>query len=710
MSVRNRLIKELASEDHDLYTAYRDGVRELASVKHFVHNSGRYPLTSYGRLNSAPLFAELYRNIVSASGRAGLVVPTGIATDSFNQYFFGDLINTETLASLYDFENRRNIFPGVGHGRFKFCMLTMTGKARRTEAADFAFFALDVADLKDPERRFPLSTEDIRLLNPNTQTCPIFRTRRDAELTKSIYRRIPVLINENTHEGDPWGLKVLLMFMMNTDSHLFRTREEMDDCQLEGNIYGQDGERHLPLYEAKMIHQYDHRYGDYALKPENSQDTELPPVPDQMLQNARYAVMPRYWVPDTDVEGRLASRWSREWLLGFRSIGRSTDVRTVISTILPRFAVSGKLPVVSVDLDKIDGIPHLIANLNSFVLDFCARQKVGGTDLALHYVKQFPILAYDSYYQSAPWRTPETLRYWLTSRVLELTYTAWDLKPFSRDFGYDGPPFRWDLERRFMLRCELDAAFFHLYGIERDDVDYIMETFPIVKRKDEATHGEYRTKRVILEIYDEMARAAETGQPYQTLLDPPPVELDISSGESATASLPPQRPPEKRPYLQPEELQPASIAAEEKALYNEGINKAAKNFAPEEPRNVADTTPEREDSSHLQSEHSGDADDPASYGDIEIETSPEETLFPENEVETRNTIPSIEEAALALHACVPDGEKVQREKLLLDSARELGHTKLTRKVRRALNKSLNTEHNAGRLKTDWQLVWKPRKR
>ena len=117
-----------------------------------------------------------------------------------------------------------------------------------------------------------------------------------------------------------------------------------------------------------------------------------------------------------------------------------------------------------------------------------------------------------------PHGTPDTtLRDWLASRVLELTYTAWDLEPFARDLGYDGPPFRWDPERRFLLRCELDAAFFHLYGIERDDVDYIMETFPIVKRKDEAAHGEYRTKRVILEIYDQMARAAETGQPYQTL-------------------------------------------------------------------------------------------------------------------------------------------------------------------------------------------------
>ncbi|MFG0316319.1 MAG: hypothetical protein ACF8XB_03535, partial [Planctomycetota bacterium JB042] len=113
---------------------------------------------------------------------------------------------------------------------------------------------------------------------------------------------------------------------------------------------------------------------------------------------------------------------------------------------------------------------------------------------------------------------------WIVPLALELSYTAHDLAPFSRDLGYDGPPFRWDEDRRFLLRAELDAAFFHLYGLERDDVDYVLETFPIVKRKDEAAHGEYRTKRVILEIYDLMAEAARTGEPYQTVLDPPPAD------------------------------------------------------------------------------------------------------------------------------------------------------------------------------------------
>jgi hypothetical protein len=142
--------------------------------------------------------------------------------------------------------------------------------------------------------------------------------------------------------------------------------------------------------------------------------------------------------------------------------------------------------------------------------------------------------------------------------------------------------------------------------------------------------------------------------------------------------------------------------------YSAGVKKNADYPTPEQPQNLTDTTPEPEDSSQPPPEHRGDADEPTP--EQMSDTPPEVTLFPDNEVETRNTIPSIEEAALALHACVPDGEKVQREKLLLDAALELGHTKLTKKVRRCLNKALNAEHNKRRLKTDWQLVWKPRKK
>ena len=170
----------------------------------------------------------------------------------------------------------------------------------------------------------------------------------------------------------------------------------------------------------------------------------------------------------------------------------------------------------------------LLAGMCSFVLDFGTRQKVGGTHLSAFIVEQLPVLSPANYADHAPWQSDLLLGDWLLPRILELTYTAWDLEPFARDVGYDGPPFRWDPERRFLLRCEIDAAFFHLYGLSRDDTDYVMDTFPIVRKNDEKAHGEYRTKRVIREIYDAMAEVARTGKPYQTRLDPRPADLRIA--------------------------------------------------------------------------------------------------------------------------------------------------------------------------------------
>lgn len=116
----------------------------------------------------------------------------------------------------------------------------------------------------------------------------------------------------------------------------------------------------------------------------------------------------------------------------------------------------------------------------------------------------------NTYTQPCPWERKQSLAEWIKPRVLELTYTAWDMKPFAEDIGFTGSPFIWNDDRRFQLRCELDSAFFHLYGISEADVDYIMETFPIVKAKDIQTHSTYRTKDTILSLYREYARPALT--------------------------------------------------------------------------------------------------------------------------------------------------------------------------------------------------------
>jgi hypothetical protein len=207
------------------------------------------------------------------------------------------------------------------------------------------------------------------------------------------------------------------------------------------------------------------------------------------------------------------------WFLGFRDIARSTDERTALFSVLPPSGVGNKLPMIS--LAQSPAV--FIANAASYVFDYVARQKLGGTTMNFFYVQQFAALTPSAY-------TAETALF-ISPRVLELTYTARDLCGFAGDLGYTGAPFHWNPDRRFFIRCELDALYFHLYGISREDACYILDTFPIVRRKDEAEHGEYRTKRVILEIYDAMAEAERTSVPYQTRLDPPPADPRVAHAQ-----------------------------------------------------------------------------------------------------------------------------------------------------------------------------------
>ncbi|MBK3591190.1 Eco57I restriction-modification methylase domain-containing protein, partial [Streptomyces sp. MBT51] len=478
-----------------LFDDYEAAKRRVYGESHFLRISGRYPLTGQGNLNLYALFAEDDRILTAARGRTGVIIPTGIATDARTQYFFKDLVSAGSLAALFDFENAQPLFPDV-HRSFKFCVLSLTGRSLREPAARFAFFLHDPAELEAAGKVFTLTPEEITLLNPNTGTCPVFRSRRDAEITLGIYRRVPVLLNESDKaNGNPWGVSFLAMFHMSHDSHLFRpsaangeTLDSMlaDGWSLDGNVLVRGDERLLPLYEAKMLHHYDHRWATYTA--DGTRDLGL-----SEKQDPNVVALPRYWVGESDiatgatdkqgadltadgVKRRLANkRWGREWLLGWRDICRSTDERTTIASLAPASGFGHPfllmLPRVS------EGAPLAYAAMASFAFDFVARQKVGGTHLTFTHIHQLPLEAPRNLTLHAPF---------IAHRLLELTYTAHDMTSFARDMADTGAPFRWDEDRRTVIRAELDALFFHLYGITRDDASYILDTFPIVKRKDEA--------------------------------------------------------------------------------------------------------------------------------------------------------------------------------------------------------------------------------
>jgi len=255
-----------------------------------------------------------------------------------------------------------------------------------------------------------------------------------------------------------------------------------------------------------MGHSFDHRFAEFF----GLGDTDLQAVDKSRPE---LLVLPRYWVRTEDAQREQSRRRfdCTTAFLGHRRVARGNDERSCIAAIIPWGAASYGW-IISSGPDATD-LACLAAAFNSFAYDYLLRGSLTQPSIPQATSEQIPV------------PTPITLaeyRPFITCRVLELTYTAHDLAPFAANLGDDGPPFRWDVERRFGMRAELDAAFFHLYGIERDDVDYIMETFPIVKRKDEQRYGSFRTKELILDVYDAMAEATRTGVPYQTILDPPP--------------------------------------------------------------------------------------------------------------------------------------------------------------------------------------------
>ncbi len=467
---RDRAIAELARTAPGLHAAFREACRTAAAESHFVRHSGRFPLCGKGDVNTYALFAEAFRDLLRPEGRAGFIVPSGIATDHHTREFFGALMRDRSLVSLFDFENRKGLFPAVDR-RVKFALVTLTGRARPALQAEFLFFAHAAADIADPSRRVALSADDLALLNPNSGTCPIFRSAAEAAIVRDMHRRAPVFIREGAAGHNPWGATFCRMFDMANDSGRFRTDASADL---------------LPLYEAKLLHQFDHRWATFE-----GGDLRLVTPPEKA--DPAFGVTPRYWVERRAVAERLGHEPG--WLFAFRDIARSTDERTAMAAILPLAAVSHHAPLLSLDRPAAEQA-CLLANFNSLALDYVARTKVGGTHLTFFIVKQLPLLLPDAY-------EPE-LQAWIGARALELTFTTEDLRPFATACGHAGPPFGWDPERRFELRCELDAAFFRLYGLGRREIPAILATFPILMRKDMARYGYYRTQEAILASCDRM--------------------------------------------------------------------------------------------------------------------------------------------------------------------------------------------------------------
>lgn len=506
--IRRRLIADLEESEPALAAAFRAAKRRTGGIRHFVQASGRYPTGSVGRINSYPLFTECGVRLVSQRGRAGLLLPSAIAMDAYNAKLFSWLCNEGRLRVLLDFENRAALFPAV-HRSYRFCVLVLSAESTDT-AIRLSFFHADVSTLSAPERVIETSTDRLSLYSPNTLAPPMFQCSTDADIADQVYSRFGVL--RSKHDSDHrWGVSIQRMLSLSDGSHLFEHAADRDD----------NSSFDAKLYTGKAIHQFTHRFASWVGESwRNLSDAEL--------EDPAVAISTEYYTLGDEVERRTRDKQPSEWLVGYRDVCRATDERTTIAAILPFTACDTHCRNIYFEHGDSRDWAVFIAVFNSFVFDFFARQKLVSIGLGAGIVEQLPMPPPPSL-QLEPWhpRMVGSIS-WYVQRVVELTYTAWDLQPFARSLGFDGPPFRWGSVRRSAIRAELDAALFHVYDITRDQVIHILESFPIVKRRDEETHaGEYITQTTILSIFDAMARARDEDQTYCSDLDPLPGEKAV---------------------------------------------------------------------------------------------------------------------------------------------------------------------------------------
>ena len=521
---RKRAIAELPVTDPLLYTEYCQAQQDAEAMSRFVRFSGRFQLTATGDIDLYPMFAELCLTFTREAW--GLVMPTGIALNDPNKAFFSKLTDENRLISLYDFENKEALFDI--HRMFKFCLITAGKPQDEPREVKGGFYLTRLDHLLDPNRIYTLKTDDFATLNPNTKTCAVFRTAKDAAIAAKIYRRCPILINDITGEN-PWNARISNMMHMSHDSGDFKTFEDLQNeyASISGNTFTTlAGQTYVPVYEGKMIWFYNHHYGTWPTS--GPRPNTIPNVEIDELSNENSLILPWYWTPVEDVmsklekldnEGNVIWKWNHPWLLGYRKISNATNERTFVSSIIPLPNGAGD----SIIYVMIDNVLHsaLVQGIfSSLTFDYISKQKMGGSNMSNFITKQLPVLSLE--------QIPDEMIMPIVSRVARLCYFNHDLDGWAEELWNELSPkqqteipelgrkecFIYDPEKRAVLQAELDAIFAHLYGLTTEDLRYILdpedacgegcinETFRVLKDNEIRQYGEYRTKRLVIEAWN----------------------------------------------------------------------------------------------------------------------------------------------------------------------------------------------------------------
>ncbi len=525
-AARKKLIEKLDVTNPRLAEEWQSALRLAATESHFMRESGRFPLGGVGDVNTYAVFTDLAWAAIHPNGRAGIIIPNGLVVGFTYREFLRHLLSQKSLVSFFGFENEDKIFKDV-HNETKFGLLTIGGAQVNIDQPWFTAHIRQPAEIADPAKRYALTVDEIRAINPNTLNLPAFRWSKDAKVTAAIHTVAPILIEKEGSRvvRNDWKVSLKTMFHMANDSGHFVDHDDVAPLIMERRgalAVLSDGRHVYPLYEGKMFWHFDHRYGTYEDQTEKQANKGvLPRVPDSQHKSTEYRIQPRYWVDARLTEEALGEDAGRPWLFSWRDVGPSE--RTFIGTILPPTAMGHASPYMTTDTSAEDALA-LSTALSSMVVDYAVRQK--SSRMTFFIVEQLPMLQPGNFYAAPTW-LGEGVRSWLNKRAIELFYTNWELQSLATSIGMETPPFRWEPSRRQTLQAEIDAAILHLYGLEREQAEWVLDSFVVLRKYEERDHGEFRTKRLVLTAYNAMAKAKATGTAYQTLLSPPPAHPSL---------------------------------------------------------------------------------------------------------------------------------------------------------------------------------------
>lgn len=525
-AVRKKLIAQLDNANPRLANEWQDALRTAATESHFMRESGRFPRGGVGDVNTYAVFTDLAWQALHPSGRAGLIIPNGLVVGFTYREFLRQLLSGKSLVSFYGFENEDKIFKDV-HNETKFGLLTIGGGDAEINEPWFTAHIRQPAEIADPEKRYALTVDEIRAINPNTLNLPAFRWSRDAKVAAAIHTAAPILIEKEGNKvvRNEWLVKFKTMFHMANDSGHFIDHEEVAPIVKERHdaLAVLDDKRQVyPLYEGKMFWHFDHRYGTYESQTEKQANKGvLPRVSNETHQSADFRIQPRYWVDVSLTREALGEDFERTWFFSWRDVGPSE--RTLVGTIIPKTAMGHASPYLTTEVPAEEALA-LSAVLSTLVVDYAARQK--SNRMTFFIVEQLPIFPREKLKGVSSW-LGETIVAWINKRAIELYYTNWELKGLVDDLGVIGPPYKWNPSRRAILQAEIDAAMLHLYDLDREQAEWVIESFTVLRKYEERDHSEFRTKNLVLAAYDAMAKAKELGAVYETPLSPPPADPSL---------------------------------------------------------------------------------------------------------------------------------------------------------------------------------------